>query len=454
MTRFLSGAALLASVLAIGGCATYHPLPLAKEAHLADRIGQIRHTLPAPASDGQDPHIDVGKPLDADQVGLLAVLNDPGLRAERGELDLAQADLIQSALLPNPSASLGYAALLGGPGTVGAYTASLSQDVASLVTYRSRLAAARARHEQVDADLLWKEWQVAQKARLLAVDLYWEGREIADSEAEHASISEAAAHLQRAVDNGSVSLSALGPMLASKASLEQSIATLRLAQLKNWHDLDALLDLRPDVRFALAEPQVPAVPARLDALILSMPRRRPDLIALRLGYRSANENLRAAILGQFPAFVLGGSWNSDTSAVRSGGPTATFDLPIFNRNQGQIAQTRATRLLLHEQYQSRLDTAAASVLALQARDRYLASTLPDTRRAAAAAASQAAAARQAYTHDNLDQRTLIDYENTALQRRIEVFDLERGLDETRIALALELGLGLPQTRLAPLDTKR
>ncbi|MGN6666671.1 MAG: TolC family protein, partial [Trinickia sp.] len=168
----------------------------------------------------------------------------------------------------------------------------------------------------------------------------------------------------------------------------------------------------------------------------------------------ADENVRAAILGQFPAFVIGGSWNADTSDVRSAGPTATFDLPIFDRNQGQVAKTRATRRLLHEQYQARLDESVSSILALVARSRRMADDLTHARQSEAMAQLQAQAAKDAYDKSNLDQRSLMDYETTASDRRLDVFGLERGLDEARIALALELGLGLPQTRMAPLDSQR
>ena len=452
--RFLPLFGAVASAIAMGGCASYHPLPLSEHAQLADRIDDIRHVLPAAAPGAKEVAIDVGRPLSADQIGLLAILNDPELRTERGESDLAKADLTQSATLPNPSVSLSYAALLGGPGTTGSFTASLAQDVASLLTYRSRVSAARAHVSEVNADLLWNEWQVAQKARFLAVDLYWGERSIDSSEAAFQSLSKEAADVGRAVDAGSMSLAELGPILASKASAEQTLASMRLDQLKNWQDLDALLAMKPGVRFAIAEPQVPDVPTDLDALIASVPARRPDLVALRLGYRSADESVRAAILGQFPAFVLGGSYGSDTSGVRSAGPTATFDLPIFNRNQGEVAKTRATRRLLHEQYQARLDDSVSGILALAARSRSITGNLMQARQSAAAADLQARAARGAFAQSELDQRSLRDYESTALDRRLEVFGLERGLDEARIALALELGLGLPQTRMAPLDPVR
>lgn len=450
-SRLLPMLGAVASALVIGGCASYHPLPLSEHARLADSIDDIRHTVPAPAPGAKPVVINVSRPLSVDQVGLLAILNDPELRTERGESDLARADLTQSAMLPNPSVSLSYAALLGGPGTTGAFTASLAQDVASLVTYRSRVSAARAHVSEVNANLLWNEWQVAQKARLLAVDLYWGERSIESSEATFKSLSKEAADVSSAVDAGSMGLSELGPILAAKASAEHTLASMRLDQLKNWQDLDALLGMKPGIRFAIAAPQVPKVPSDLDPLIAGVPGRRPDLVALQLGYRSADESVRAAILGQFPAFVLGGTYGSDTSDVRSAGPTATFDLPIFNRNQAEVAKTRATRRLLHEQYQARLDDSVSSILALAARSHRIAAYLVKARLSAVTAESQAQAARRAYAQSDLDQRSLMDYETTASDRRLDVFGLERGLDEARIALALELGLGLPQTRTAPLD---
>jgi outer membrane protein TolC len=427
---------------------------LPQHARLADRIDDIRHTLPAPAHGAHAVLIDVTQPLSPERIGLLAILNDPQLRTERGESDLARADVTQSAMLPNPSVSLSYAALLGGPGETGAYTASLAQDIASLVTYRTRVSAARAHVSEVNANLLWNEWQVAQKARLLAVDLYWGERSIDSSETALKSLTKEASDVRDAVNVGNMSLTELGPILAAQASAERNLASMRLEQLKNWQDLDALLGMRPGIEFAIAKPRLPDVPSDLDTLIASVPARRPDLVALRLGYRSADENVRAAILGQFPAFVIGGSWNADTSDVRSAGPTATFDLPIFDRNQGQVAKTRATRRLLHEQYQARLDESVSSILALVARSRRMADDLTHARQSEAMAQLQAQAAKDAYDKSNLDQRSLMDYETTASDRRLDVFGLERGLDEARIALALELGLGLPQTRMAPLDSQR
>ncbi|MFP6560366.1 TolC family protein [Paraburkholderia sp. B3] len=453
MQKRMPGKRLFASVLTvsgISGCASYHPLPLPAHAQLVSRIDDVRHALPA-AAGGEPQVIDVDRPLSVDQIGLLAILNDPELQAWHGESDLAQAGLTQSEVLPNPSVSLGYAALLGGPGTTDAFSASLSQDVKSLLTYRWRVVSASEHVSQVNAELLWKEWQVAQKARLLAVDLYWGRLSIERSEAALASVSHAASEVRAVVYKGEMSQSDLAPLLASKAGLEQSISSLRLAQIRNWQELDALLGMTADARFRITQPELPAMPSNLDAQITELPARRPDLIALQLGYRSADADVRAAILGQFPTLVLGGSWGSDTDAIRSGGPIVTFDLPIFDRNQGQVAKTRATRRLLHEQYQTRLDQVDSTIRGLQVRSKQIATSLAVAREEAVSADEQVECAREAYNQGTLDQRAIIDYESTALRTRIGVYDLERGLDETRVALNLELGAGLPRAQLVPLE---
>lgn len=441
----IAGFALTAT---LAGCASYHALPLPHGSNLAAGPAALDLTLPADAPGTAPRKIDILKPLSIDEVGLLAILNDPDLKTERGEIGVARAGLLQATLLPNPSIGLGYAALLGGPGTTAAYTASLSQDIASIVTYHARVKVARAHLAQVNADLLWQEWQVAQKARLLALDIYWTDRSLGFTRHEVKLLANELTQVQAATRAGNLDLTALSPLLAAKAAADQSLATLDLNRLKSWQALAALLGLVPQARFAIAPPRLPMLPADIDPLIASLPQRRADLVALRLGYRSADENLRAAILGQFPAFVLGGSWNSDTTGVRSAGPNVTFDLPVFNRHQGQVAQARATRLLLRAQYQSRLDSAVGNIRGLLAQMRRVSGDIRAARQAASSAESLSRSAQRAYAQGNLDQRSLTDYETTALQREVETNVLQQNLGEDQITLAVELGLGLPQTRLA------
>ena len=442
---------VLGLIAVLGGCAGYHAEPLPQMADLAPGLAALDVSFPALGPGRRSPTIDLGRPLTLDEIALLVILNNPDLKSAHGETGVAAAKLLQASLLPNPAATLGYGALIAGPGTTPSYIVSLSQDIAALVTYHARVAAARAQLAQIGADQLWREWQMAQKARVLALDIYFADRSIGLSRRGLALVSHELATVQAATSAGDLGLAALSPLLAAEAAAEQSLAALRLDRQKNWQALDALLGLVADVRFSIAPPELPALPPDLGPLIASLPGRRPDLVALRLGYRASEENVRAAILAQFPAFVLGGSWGSDTTGVVSAGPNATFDLPIFNHNQGQIAQTRATRELLRAQYQARLDSAVGTIRGLAAQAQKLSAALGPARQAAATARSQADTARAAYDQGNLDQRSLTDYQTTALQRELEVAALERSLGEDRIVLAIELGLGLPDTAAAALD---
>ena len=91
-----AGRALTSGALALpaAACAVYHPLPLPARAELAHDPSALRVELPAGAHSPAQ-RISVQGPLDLHSVGLLAILNDPELRAHSGELAAARADLLQ-----------------------------------------------------------------------------------------------------------------------------------------------------------------------------------------------------------------------------------------------------------------------------------------------------------------------------------------------------------------------
>ena len=307
------------------------------------RLTLLDLEVPAREPGGAPIRLDPKKPLSPDRIGLLAILNNPDLVGQRGNVAIAEAEKLAASLLPNPSATLGYAFLLAGPGTADAITASLSQDIQSIVIYRPKVAAAAAHVHEVKANLLWQEWQVAQKARLLAVGIYWSEREIGLREHELKQLAGELAEVRAATAAGNLAFTAEAPLLAANATAERDLATARLALLKDWQDLDALLGLQPSVRFAISAPPHFNIPNDINSLIASLPTRRPDLIALQLGYDVASSEVRVAILSQFPPFSLGLSGGSDTTQVVSLGPQVAFELPIFNHNQAKIASAEATR---------------------------------------------------------------------------------------------------------------
>ena len=435
------------ALAALAGCATYQALPLPSGPKLADKVTTLDTAIPE--DDGRPAiRIDARQPLTIDQIGLLAILNDPDLKSEAGTIEAARAGVVQATIIPNPVGSFSYGALISGPGTVSSLSAALSQGIAQIITRHARIQSAEYHTAQVDADQLWREWQVAQKARQLAVDIYSANQLIALMRQQVALLAQELDEVKKAIAAGNLTLAAQSALAAAQAGADNSLVSLNLDRLKNWQALDALLGLDPGVRFRIARPNLGELPRDIATLLANLPERRPDLAALRLGYAAASEDVRAAILGQFPALTLGASYNRDTSNVITAGPTFDLGLPVFDRNQGAIAKTSATRILLRAQYQARLDSAAANVRGLAAQVRQLSADLVRARRAAIMAESLATTARKAYVENNLDQRTMTDYETTALERRLEVIKIEQQIDEDKIFLAVELGLDLPKVRIA------
>lgn len=250
---------------------------------------------------------------------------------------------------------------------------------------------------------------------------------------------------------GNATLQSLAPEVAALTSLQTQYDAAVLAQDQRWQSLDALLGLLPGVRPLLATaldiPTITTVEA--DTLLASLPDRRPDLIALQLGYAAQQASLRAAILGQFPALTLGPNYGSDTTRVQSFGPLASLTLPLFNRNRGQVAIQTATREQLRAEYLARLDTAAGGVRALVANLALLERQLSQARAGVAQARALAADASSALRSGLLDELTYVELLSTRLEKERQVIGLEQQVLDDRTALATLLGAGLPPVKLVP-----
>src|SRR6202165_4695999 len=149
-----TGLAVVCAVLS--ACTEYAALPLDRSTLLKSDVGSLQHTGFA-----------LPPRLGINDIGRLAVENNPDLIAARTQRGVAEAQVLQAGILPNPSISGGYAFLLGGPGTFDAITASSGADVKSAIIKPAKRRAAEAAAKAIDAGILWQEWQTIGKARLL-----------------------------------------------------------------------------------------------------------------------------------------------------------------------------------------------------------------------------------------------------------------------------------------------
>lgn len=423
------------------GCAAYHAAPLPVAPGLASDPGLLAQQLP----DGA--RIDTAAPLSLRTIAALAVLNNPDLMAARAQHDVSAAELMAAGALPDPSISGGFAALLGGPGTMSAISGALTQDIGALITYRADKQAASAGLKQVDAGILWQEWQTAAQAEQLAVALCADQDILRSLRQDTALLSGIDQATQSEISHNNLTLNDGAASMAALAVTQTALASAAQAAQHDEAALDALLGLQPGIAIAVVTPVLPAQPpGNVTLALASLPERRPDLIALRYGYEQADAKLRAAILTQFLPLSLGAAGGRDTTGVISAGPQVTLTLPLFNRNRGAIKTAEATRAVLAAQYQAALDTAAGGAQALALSIALLQSQTAVAQAGAERAATMAAAARTAFAQGQINATALSNLQTAAGDRERNFVSLRSQLQSAEISLVILLGLGLPPLR--------
>ena len=231
------------------------------------------------------------------------------------------------------------------------------------------------------------------------------------------------------------------------------ILALERRQQTQRQNLNALLGLAANVKLPLANriDLPPFDTAAVERMLPALANRRPDLVALRLGYAAQEANVRAAILGQFPTLLIGLVDARDSSNIHTLGPQATIDLPIFNRNQGAVAIQRATRARLREEFVARLATADGQVQASLAGIALLRRQIRNVRDQLNEADRIAREAASAFQAGNLDERSYVDLVTVRIDKQEELVSLERSLLDLRVATATLVGAGMPVVSAPPSD---
>ena len=429
-------AALLS--LMFSGCAGYRPKPLPSAPDLA-QAPQL--TVPAQrfGIPGLPPHAIVPNGLDETDVMLLAVFNNPNLKAVRLQAGVANAQLLQAGLLPDPQIGANFAeSALNYGGDL-----SLSYDIQSLLTRGAAKAAVQAAQKQVNLNILWQEIQVAERVRELFIqaraDVQLQNVVIANEKLLRKSYLRDRAAMQRGDETAGAVSADLILLSNADTSLRQLQTEINLVQ----HQMNELLGLKPDVRLHLVGPtELPSLSrAEFDRSIYALPQKRTDLLALQAGYQSQEETLRRAVLAQFPSLSAGVDMERDpVEGVNALGPQVTLTLPIFNRNRGQIAIQRATRELMRQQFQARLDSAVSQADEVWKATQIMSAQLRDLQLQLPLLKKTAAAAEQSFRQDNLNAALYVITQSNLLAKQAAAIRLRASLENAKSALDTMLGL--------------
>lgn len=435
-------AVTLAVASGLGACATYAPLPLSSAPGAAS-VGELTAPVAAMASSGRPPHrFDPADGLDVTEVAMLAVANNPALRLARDDLGVARAQAFAAGLLPDPQLSLGADfPQHSGPGLSKAFNLGISEDITALLTRSSRKAEARSHVEQVNLDLLWAEWQTVTQARQLFDQVVSLRAQQHRLQAEADALAPVDRYVQMALRGGNLTYDTASAGLNAGADVRKRLGDTAVQLHQAESDLRVLLGLAAGAPIELVGSADPAQPtaAQVEQALADLPARRPDLLALQAGYAAQDAALRGAILAQFPALTLGFNTARDTSAIYTRGFSIGIDLPLFNRNRGNVAIERATRVQLKDAYAGRVLTARSDVQRLQADlatlDRQRAQLIAHVRQLDAAGH----AAEKAWREQLLDWPTYLAIRGNVLSADLDLLDFRQQQAKATIALQALLG---------------
>ena len=392
--------------------------------------------------------IDIPRGIGPDEAATIALYLNPALRAIRDRRGLATAQLIQAGILPNPVVSYERDFVSGGntAGTTTGYNLTAAWEFSALVPFLPKQTAARKNFRAVDLDVAWREWQIAMNAR---AGVY----RVLSLNAQVGRAREATEGLQQSTDAVRQATEAHEKTVLELAAVESASQDSRATMLaleqefeKQRLGLNKILGAEPERNVVLREGL--SLPTRLATpnereLFDGAESRRLDLLGLQQGLESQDATVRAAVLAQFPKMSAAFVKTSDTSNIHTTGFNVSVDVPIFDRNQGNIAAERATRQRLLDEYHQRVFEARSDIATAIADIRSLNQQIAAAEEAVPLLERLVNSAHTAAEQRNADVLSYYTARSNLLQKRIQLIKLEEQLLEAHTTLEIASGRYLP-----------
>lgn len=432
---------LLAGSL-LSGCASYYAAPLGNASDvlaapdpailLADAAKLDRPFLkPQP--------IDLTQPLTPNALAVIAVLENPDLKAQRRKAGVTDAQAFSARLLPDPTFQGSFDKLLSGSDEFNGFGGQIGFDLNQLRMSRVTRQSGAAAKQQVRLDLAWAEWQAAGQARLQGVRVLALTAQLQIARASAAQADRLFAATGHATGRGDLAGADLDARRQTLLDITDKVRVAEQALTTARGELNKVLGLPPETVLRLAPPAEAAIAPDSAKLVAQAIDRRLDLQALRAGYGVAEADLHKAVLDQFPTLSLTMAYARDTADNRTLGPQIGFSLPLWNRNRGGIAIAKATREQVHAEYDARLfqtradiDAAVAGLVTVRRQKAELTAQLPQLEKFAEATA-------RAARRGDLAPATADTAAQSLRDRRLTLLQLDQQIAEQTIALELLSG---------------
>lgn len=181
--KLLRTAPFLALLLC--GCAHYAPRPLPEPEQILASPDPAILSIEAQRIDRpylRPQPIDLSQPLTPNALAVIAVLENPDLKAQRAKIGVTDAQAFAARLLPDPTFQANFDYRLSGPDKYNGYGTQIGMDLNALRTAAVTRQSGEALKRQVRLDLAWAEWNTAGQARLQGVRVFELQRQLLLSE--------------------------------------------------------------------------------------------------------------------------------------------------------------------------------------------------------------------------------------------------------------------------------
>ncbi|HMV49784.1 MAG TPA: TolC family protein [Blastocatellia bacterium] len=296
--------------------------------------------------------------LTEDEAVAVALWNNPALQADLATLGLARADVVQAGLLTNPQLTMIF------PFSFRVLEAVANWPIEAIWQRPRRVAAAKLELERVEETLVVRALDLARDVRLgfadyaaaqtragIAEDLVRERRDIAAIVAARLR----AGDISELEANAAVTEARLTEERAARFAQDALLAKERLRGLLGFAGEDVTLNLvvlpatlAPpadrviSVQASVAQPPdaFAAESEQLNELVKQALEARPELKAGELAIEAAGARAKWERSRIVNVTAIAKEYGRGTHGFEQG-PGLLIDLPIFNRNQGNISRAEA-----------------------------------------------------------------------------------------------------------------
>lgn len=371
--------------------------PTAVSKEVEGRTGHAVNTAVKAATFSVPPGVSLDDGVTEDEAVALALWNNAALQSEFATLGLARADVIEAGLLRNPSLTLIF------PFSFRILEAVANWPFEALWQRPRRVKAAKLEQDRVGETLISRSLDLVRDVRLICVEYEAARTRQAIAESLVRERGEIAIIVKARLRAGDISeLETSASVVATKQAEEQAALFSRDAELaqERLRSLIGFDHTSPPLRLLAPAPHlVPEVnqivsaqilsaavpsattvsapllnePAQtLDELVKQALEARPELKAAELAIQAAGARAKWERSRILQVTAIAKEYGRGNSGFEQG-PGLMIDLPIFNRNQGQISRAdaeveRAAKLLVAAHQRVVADVREAYTQLLQARE--------------------------------------------------------------------------------------